>query len=62
MKQLTAAFMCDVTLPGKNGDQYGLILRVTPSGSKQWIWRGSIRGKRRGATPPRRVSRGRASR
>ena len=47
MKQLTAAFVRTVTLPGKYGDQHGLILRVTPSGSKQWIWRGTIRGKRR---------------
>ena len=32
---------------GKYGDQNGLILRVSPSGSKQWIWRGIIRGKGR---------------
>ena len=47
MRQLTAAFVRTVTVPGKYGDQHGLILRVTPSGSKQWIWRGTIRGKRR---------------
>ena len=47
MRQPTAAFVRTVTLPGKYGDQHGLILRVTPSGSKQWIWRGTIRGKRR---------------
>ena len=47
MRQLTAAFVRTVTLPGKYGDQHGLILRVTPSGSKQWIWRGTIRGRRR---------------
>jgi len=32
---------------GKYGDQHGLMLRVTPTGSKQWIWRGTIRGRRR---------------
>ena len=47
MRQLTAAFVRTVTVPGKYGDQHGLILRVTASGSKQWIWRGTIRGKRR---------------
>ena len=47
MKQLTAAFARNVTQPGKYGDQHGLILRVSPSGSKQWIWRGTVRGKRR---------------
>ena len=47
MKQLTAVFVRTVTVPGKYGDQHGLILRVTPAGSKQWIWRGTIRGKRR---------------
>ncbi len=47
MRQLTAAFVRNVTLPGKYTDEHGLILRVTPSGSKQWIWRGTIRGKRR---------------
>ena len=47
MRQLTAAFVRTVTVPGKYGDQHGLILRVAPSGSKQWIWRGTIRGKRR---------------
>ena len=46
MRQLTAAFVRTVTVPGKYGDQHGLILRVTASGSKR-IWRGTIRGKRR---------------
>ena len=45
-KKLTAAFVRTVRQPGKYGDQHGLILRVLPSGSKQWIWRGTIRGKR----------------
>lgn len=47
MPQLTAAFVRSVTEPGKYGDQHGLILRVQPSGSKQWIWRGTVQGKRR---------------
>ena len=33
--------------PGKYPDRDGLVLRVLPSGSKQWIWRGTVRGKRR---------------
>jgi len=43
----TAAFVRSVTKPGKYGDQHGLILRVRPSGSKAWIWRGTVNGKRR---------------
>ena len=47
MPRLTAAFVRGVSKPGKYGDQHGLILRVQPSGSKQWIWRGTVNGKRR---------------
>lgn len=47
MPKLTAAFVRGVTKAGKYGDQHGLILRVQPSGSKQWIWRGTVNGKRR---------------
>lgn len=43
---LTAAFVRTVQRPGKYGDQHGLILRVLPSGSKQWIWRGTVQGRR----------------
>ncbi|WP_419939278.1 Arm DNA-binding domain-containing protein [Candidatus Palauibacter sp.] len=43
---LTAAFVRTVTTPGKYCDQHGLILRVRPSGSRQWIWRGTVRGRR----------------
>ena len=46
-KKLTAAFVKTVTEPGKYGDQHGLILRVLPSGAKQWIWRGTVHGRRR---------------
>ena len=44
---LTAAFVKHVNDPGKYGDRHGLILRVLPTGSKQWIWRGTVRGRRR---------------
>ena len=44
--RLTEKFVANVSRPGKYGDGYGLLLRVTPSGSKQWIWRGTVRGKR----------------
>lgn len=33
--------------PDKYIDKHGLILRVMLSRSKQWIWRGTIQGKRR---------------
>lgn len=51
-RSLTAAFVKGVRHSGKpNGpdkycDQHGLILRILPTGSKQWIWRGTIHGKR----------------
>ena len=43
---LTAAFVRTIGKPGKYGDQHGLVLRVMPSGSKQWVWRGTVRGRR----------------
>ena len=49
---LTAAFVKGVRHsgkpygPDKYFDQHGLILRVIPTGGKQWIWRGTVRGKR----------------
>ena len=48
---LTALFVRTVGHSGrsgadKHGDRHGLILRILPSGSKQWIWRGTVRGKR----------------
>lgn len=33
--------------PDKYHDEHGLILRVRPSGSKHWLWRGTVRGRRR---------------
>ncbi|MHA3977424.1 tyrosine-type recombinase/integrase [Halovulum sp. GXIMD14794] len=46
-KALSAAFVRTVTEPGKYFDGHGLFLRVEPSGSKRWVQRISIRGKRR---------------
>ena len=45
-QRLTAAFCNKATKPGKYGDGNGLYLRVTASGSKQWIQRITVRGKR----------------
>ena len=45
-KKLTAAFVRCVDRAGKYGDEHGLILRVRPTGSKQWIWRGTVAGRR----------------
>ncbi len=47
MGKLTAASIRSLNKPGKYYDQHGLILRVAPGGSKQWVWRGTIRGRRR---------------
>ena len=45
-RKLTETFVATITRPGKYGDGHGLSLRVCPSGSKQWIWRGTVLGKR----------------
>ena len=47
MGKLTAARVRALNKPGKYYDDHGLILRVAPGGSKQWIWRGTVRGRRR---------------
>ena len=47
MGGLTVARVRSLKSPGKYHDQHGLILRVAPGGSKQWIWRGTVRGRRR---------------
>ena len=47
MQRLTEAFVRSVKKPGKYGDQHGLILRVSASGGKQWIWRGRVDGRPR---------------
>ena len=51
-RHLSAAFVKGVRHsgkpygPDKYYDHHGLILRVIPTGGKQWIWRGTIHGKR----------------
>ena len=44
---LSAAFVSKATTPGHYHDGHGLILRVTRAGTKQWVQRLRIRGKRR---------------
>ena len=46
-KRLTDAFVRTAVPAGKYHDAHGLILRVMPSGSKQWVQRLVILGKRR---------------
>lgn len=45
-KALTAQFVKNATTPGKHFDGHGLYLRVEPNGSKFWVQRITIRGKR----------------
>lgn len=45
-KSLTVAFVRSVREAGKYFDGHGLYLRVMPGGSKQWVQRIVIRGKR----------------
>jgi len=45
-KGLSAAFIRTVKKPGKYFDGQGLFLRVEPSGSRRWVQRTTIRGKR----------------
>ena len=44
---LSAALVSKVTAPGHYHAGHGLILRVTRAGTKQWVQRLRIRGKRR---------------
>ena len=49
-KQLTTKFIREVQpqdKPKKYPDLHGLALRVMPTGSKQFIWRGTVNGVRR---------------
>lgn len=46
-KALTAAFVRSAKEPGKYFDGHGLFLRVMPGGSKQWVQRIVVRGRRR---------------
>ena len=45
-KKLTSAFVRTVATAGKYSDEHGLMLRVLPSGSKQWVQRIVVRGRR----------------
>src|SRR4028118_33618 len=45
-KALNAAFVRSVREPGKYFDGHGLYLRVEPNGSRFWVQRIAIRGKR----------------
>ncbi|SDJ15215.1 tyrosine-type recombinase/integrase [Lutimaribacter saemankumensis] len=45
-RKLTARFVETVSEPGKYFDGHGLFLRVRTNGSKQWVQRITIRGKR----------------
>ena len=46
-KRLTAALVRSIQNPGKYHDEHGLFLRVMPSGSRQWVQRLTVHGKRR---------------
>lgn len=46
-KALTAAFVRSAKIPGKYFDGNGMFLRIMPTGSRQWVQRIVIRGKRR---------------
>ena len=47
MTQLNVAKVKSITCPGRYGDGAGLYLNVTPSGSKSWVQRIVIKGRRR---------------
>ena len=47
MTKLTASRVAALRTPGRYTDAFGLALRVAPGGSKQWVWRGTIDGRRR---------------
>ena len=44
-KRLTNAFV-KTAPPGRHYDEHGLMLRVWPTGAKNWIWRGTVLGRR----------------
>jgi integrase len=45
-KRLTAVRVRTLTAPGRYADGHGLYLVVDDAGSKRWMWRGVIQGKR----------------
>ena len=46
-QRLSALFVKRVSEPGKYHDEHGLILRVKPTGSKQWVQRLVVKARRR---------------
>ena len=46
-QRLSALFVKRVSEPGKYHDEHGLILRVKSTGSKQWVQRLVVKGRRR---------------
>lgn len=44
--KLTVPMVKALKDPGKYTDLNGLILRVAPGGSRQWVWRGTVHGRR----------------
>ena len=47
IKKLTARFVETINEPGKYYDGNGLFLRIYPAGSRNWVQRVTIRGKRK---------------
>lgn len=45
--RLTAVFCRQISKPGRYSDGHGLMLRVAPGGSKQWVQRLRVNGRRR---------------
>ena len=43
---LTAARVRQERRPGRHADGHGLYLNVADSGARQWVWRGTVDGKR----------------
>ncbi len=43
---LTAARVKQEKRPGRHADGHGLYLNVSDSGARQWVWRGTVDGKR----------------
>lgn len=44
-KRLTDAIV-KTAPPGWHYDEHGLMLRVLPTGARNWVWRGTVRGRR----------------
>ena len=51
MGRLTALAARALSRPGRHGDGDGLYLNIAPSGSKSWVQRIVVDGRRRGHRP-----------